>query len=125
MAFNLENTVAELQAIALDIFNKHEDLSESQKSLALIDLELERLNAAIMRSIISERDVMNKPVYSNDVARQSEFIKQQNLSPAIIGLLTDRLNAREAINNLEAYIERKRKEFRIAELQFLYYTQHA
>ena len=100
-------------------------ISASQKAQELNETEIELMNAALYNAILHETNVYNgKLKYTNDEMRKTALLQQADLSVSLKTLKAARLNDLETQSNLKADTEKRRKTFRIAELNLLWLIEN-
>jgi hypothetical protein len=100
-------------------------ISASQKTQEAVETEIELMTAALYNSILHETNIYNgKLKYTNDEMRKTALVQQADLSVELKTLKAARLNDLEAQSNLKADTEKRRKTFRIAELNLLWLIEN-
>ncbi len=110
---------AEMNALATEIYNHQYDLRIQQDLERTHEDEIERLNAELMQEVLTE--TANEAVYpkrSNEDARKMRLVEKQNDNALYLDERTGLYSAKTQINALLANIEKKRKIYRRAELDY-------
>ena len=123
--FSKAELTDEMLSQAETIYRNNLLISASQKAQESTETEIELMNAALYNSILHETNIYNgKLKYTNDEMRKTALVQQADLSVALKTLKAARLGGIEAQNNLKADTERRRKTFRIAELNLLWLIEN-
>lgn len=109
----------EMQNLSLEIYTDNVAFAAYSKTIEQIEEEIELFRANLTNGILHDFLANGKPRFSNDEARKTQLRREESLSDALKTLKTTRANTIETQAQLKALIEKKRKLFRIAELNFL------
>ena len=124
--FSKNDLTAEMLAQTENIYQNNLLISASQTAQTQSETEIELMNAALYNAILHETNIYNgKLKYTNDEMRKTALVQQSDLSLELKKLKTTRLNDIETQNNLRADTEKRRKTFRIAELNLLWLIENS
>lgn len=119
--FDEKETPSALRNLVNEIYQVLIQLSESEKGLELIEIDIETMRSNMMNAILQDKNLYNdKPKYTNEEQRKVALKLQEDLSETFKITRADKMNAIELQKTLKALIEVKRKNFRVMELEFLF-----
>ncbi len=123
--FSKAELVDEMISQTETIYRNNLLISASQKAQETAETEIELMTAALYNSILHEtRTDSGKLKYTNDEMRKTALLQQAALSVELKSLKASRSNDLEAQSNLKADTEKRRKSFRIAELNLLWLIEN-
>lgn len=107
----VDGVIDKIQSYPARIRTQQAALTQNQRRLDEAKLELETVKADIMAEINSEVNGQGKPVFSNEKAREAEFIRRAKVSPEYQQALAEYRSAEDAFNEAKFTLDQLYNEF--------------
>jgi chromosome segregation ATPase len=109
----LDNSIATLWAYPAKIKQQQHSIANAQRNLEEAKMNLETAKADIMAAINAEVNGQGKPVFSNEKAREAEFIRRARTSQEYQEALDAYRDAEEKFNEAKFELEKLLNEFTV------------
>lgn len=107
----IDGVIDKIQSYPAKIRAQQAALTQAQRCLDEAKLELETVKADIMAEINSEVNGQGKPVFSNEKAREAEFIRRAKISPEYQQALSEYRSAEDNFNDAKFALDQLYNEF--------------
>ncbi|MGB9904622.1 MAG: hypothetical protein ACPLQO_08155 [Desulfotomaculales bacterium] len=109
----LDNSIAALWAYPAKIKQQQHSIASTQRNLEEAKMDLETAKADIMAAINAEVNGQGKPVFSNEKAREAEFVRRARASQEYQEALEAYRDAEDRFNEAKFELEKLLNEFTV------------